>query len=257
MSAEKIQEVAKIILERRQNGSQGARFDAAIRPADIDQALAVQDAVTELWCEREDDLVGGYKCLLPSPSATVVGPIYARTINSVAPVAMFAERGFARIEPEFAFFVGRDLPPRDEPYTEAEVDAAFTQVHMALELLHCRFEAPETCSFPEKLADGLVNQGLFIGPRVDINIARAASQLPISVSYNGETHEFAGSHPNGLPHLPLHWLVEHLRSRGQGLHQGQAIITGSYAGVIEVPFNTDIDVDYVGVGKMPVHFTRR
>lgn len=251
------EQVAHTIIERRIKGIQGERFPEAARPQTIDDALLIQERVTELWCDSQDDLIGGWKCLEPSPSATVVAPIYARTINSVPPVAIFAENGVARIEPEFAFFVGEDLPARDLPYSDAEVDAAFSRVHMALELLHCRFTSPETCSFPEKLADGLVNQGLFIGPQVSLEKAKAASQLPISVSVEGKTHTYAGAHPNGLPHKPLYWLVEFLRARGVGLQKGQAVITGSYAGVIEIPFNQDVSVIYEGVGEMQVCFTQK
>ena len=52
-------------------------------------------------------------------------------------------------------------------------------------------------------------------------------------------------------------LAEFLRSRGQGIVAGQAVITGSYAGVIEVPVNTDIQIDYAGLGRMNVSFTAK
>lgn len=254
MTTQQYAEVASEILNRRVNGTQGESF-AQFAPQSIEDALAIQAAVTELWCESQDDSIGGWKCLEPSATVTVVAPIYTRTINSVAPVSMFAERGVARIEPELAFIMGEDLPPRDTPYTHAEIDAAIGRTHMALELLHCRFTAPEMCSFPEKLADGLVNQGLFIGPEIDSVAAIDASRFKIEVTYNGETFTFDGVHPNGLPRKPLYWLVEFLRSRGQGLVKGQAVITGSYAGVIEVPFNTDMTISYKNLGQMSVEFT--
>lgn len=192
----------------------------------------------------------------------MVGPIYTRTIDSVAPVSLWAkataEGDRARIEPELAFFFGQDLPARAEPYTPAEVDAAIARTHMALELINSRYADPASCDFPEMLADGLVNQGLFIGPQVDSDSARGASSFTIRLTCaNGEVIERQGQHPNAHPRAPLYWLAEFLRSRGQGIVAGQAVITGSYAGVIEVPIKTDIQIDYAGLGSMQVSFNAK
>jgi len=157
---------ARILVDRRLKGVQAERLPEAIRPADIEAALAIQAAVTELWCVEQDDSVGAWKCLLPSADKTVVGPIYTRTIDSVPPVALWPKGGLARIEPELAFFLGKDLPPRSEPYSPEEVDSAISRTHLALELINSRYADPAACSFPDMLADGLVNQGLFIGPTV-------------------------------------------------------------------------------------------
>lgn len=247
-------QAAQILVDRRIQGIQGERLPDNCRPQDIDQALAVQDAVTHLWCEQQDDSVGGWKCLLPSPGKIVAAPIYTRNIDSVPPVSLWPKGNLARIEPELAFFFGRDLPPRSEAYTPAEVDAAISRTHLALELIHCRYADPASCSFPEMLADCLVNQGLFIGPQVDSELARGASEFPINLSYAGHSSEHLGKHPNGQPRAPLYWLVEFLRSRGQGIVAGQAVITGSFAGVLEVPLNTEITLEYAGLGRFQVSF---
>ena len=38
---------------------------------------------------------------------------------------------------------------------------------------------------------------------------------------------------------------------------GQAVITGSFAGVLEVPLNTNITIEYAGLGAMEVSFTAK
>lgn len=249
---------ASMLVERRISSSQGDRLPETCRPTDIEQALAIQSAVTELWCERMDDSIGAWKCSLPSPNKIVVAPIYTRTIDSIPPVALWPKGQRARVEPELAFFLGVDLPARAEPYLPEEVDKAISRTHLALELINSRYQAPATCEFPEMLADALVNQGLFIGPPVDAETARNASEFAITVNCgNGECSEHQGKHPNGYPRAPLYWLVEFLRQRGQGLLAGQAIITGSYAGVIEVPLNCDLIIDYAGLGKLSASFRAR
>lgn len=254
-------EAAAILVARRIAGTQGERLPETCRPQDLEQALAIQAAVTDQWCAQMDDSIGGWKCLLPPENKLVVGPIYTRTIDSVPPVSLWPKPGqasLARIEPELAFFFGKDLPARAEPYTPAEVDAAIARTHMALELINGRYTDPASSEFPEMLADGLVNQGLFIGPPVDSASAAAASSFTITFKCaNGEVIERQGQHPNIHPRAPLYWLAEFLRSRGQGIVAGQAVITGSYAGVIEVPMNTEIQIDYAGLGSMQVSFTAR
>ncbi|HSX84778.1 MAG TPA: hydratase [Cellvibrio sp.] len=255
-------EAAEILVARRISGSQAERLPEHCRPRTLEQALAIQAAVTDQWCEQMEDTIGGWKCLLPPQDKLVVGPIYTRTIDSVPPVSLWPKAtpmaDLARIEPELAFFFAKDLPARAEPYTPAEVDAAIARTHMALELINSRYADPASCEFPEMLADGLVNQGLFIGPEVDADSARAASSFTITLHCaNGEVIERQGQHPNLHPRAPLYWLAEFLRSRGEGIVAGQAVITGSFAGVIEVPLDTDIRIDYAGLGSMQVSFNAR
>jgi 2-keto-4-pentenoate hydratase len=258
MNQEELILAASLLVERRRQGIQAERLPENIRPQNLDEAIALQRAVTEDWCNVMDDTIGAWKCSLPSPGKIVAAPIYTRTIDSIPPIAIWPKGNRARIEPELAFFLGNDLPARTEPYTPAEIDAAIARTHMALELINSRYTDPSSCTFPEMLADGLVNQGLFIGSPVDSETARNASELVIQVrGENGETSEHQGKHPNGLPRAPLYWLVEFLRSRGQNLMAGQAIITGSYAGVIELPLNTEIHISYAGLGEMHVSFTAR
>jgi len=255
-----LQEAGAILVKRRQTGTQGDRLPTALRPLNPQQAFAIQAAVSDLWCDLEDDTIGGWKCLASSDERPIVGAIFTRTINSVAPVTIWSkpdDKNLARIEPELAFFFGNDLPSRDEPYTPAEVDASISRTHMALELIGCRYEDPSTCEFPEMLADGLVNQGLFIGPQVDDEFARNCGKLNITLSYKDERYELDGKHPNDNPRAPLYWLAEFLRRRGQGIVAGQAIITGSFAGVLEVPLNTNITLEYAGLGKMEVSFNAK
>lgn len=256
----KAQEAAAILVERRQTGTQGDQLPESCRPTTLEAALAIQAAVTERWCDLMDDSIGGWKCLLPPEGKLIVGPIYTRTIDSIAPVALWPKPGnpdVARIEPELAFFFGKDLPPREQPYTPEEVDAAISRTHLALELINCRYTDPSQCAFPEMLADGLVNQGLFIGPQVDSELARNCSEFTLNVVYKIQSSSHHAKHPNTYPRAPLYWLAEFLRSQGQGIVAGQAVITGSFAGVLEVPMDTAISLEYVGLGKMEVSFTAR
>ena len=247
-------EAATILAERRHNGAQGERLPDACRPTEVAAALAIQQAVSA----RIGDAIGGWKCALPADGNPVLGPIYAASIFNRMPCPAWAHRGDVRIEPELAFILGQDLPARATPYAEAEVDAAVARTHLALELIDSRYETPELVPFLEHLADGLLNQGLYLGPEVDAARGAASTTLAIELrSGAGAPVHLDGRHPATLPRAPLYWLVEFLRQRGQGLTAGQAIITGSYAGSVTVPLGREIEIAFGALGVLTVHFQAR
>ena len=245
---------ASILAARRTSGEQGPRLPESCRPSGIDAALAIQAAVTA----QLGDTIGAWKCGLPVADQIVLAPIYAGTIHTVVPCAVWLRAGQARVEPELAFILAHDLPARDLPYMPEEVDAAIARTHLALELIDSRYLDQESASFAENLADGLVNQGLFIGPQVDAERARTCSAMTIGVTpAGGKESQFAGHHPNGNPRAPLYWLAEYLRSTGRGLQAGQAVITGSYAGSIALPVEQEVTIRYDGLGVLTARFTQR
>ena len=248
----KFSQAATQLLNRRVAGTKAECLDAEIRPDSIDDALAVQ---AEMIMQRRDP-VGGWKTLLPpAEDQLVVAPIFAQTINHGAVCKLFADNKVARIEPEIAFVLGKDLPAQQEDYSQAEIDDALEGCYMALELMQDRFQEDSGVEFYERLADCLVNQGLFIGPEIDKELAYAASEITINVSQADSKQTFAGKHPNQLPQNPLYWLINFMSKRGTDFKAGQAIITGSYAGIVEVEFDKQTEIEYVGLGKYSVEFT--
>jgi 2-keto-4-pentenoate hydratase len=242
---------AAILVSRRRSGQQGSRLPEGCRPAGIEAALAIQATVTA----QLGDSVAGWKCGLPAADRVVLAPIYASTVQRGPLCAVRVRKGRVRVEPELAFVLGRDLPVREMPYTQAKVDAAVAHTHLALELIDSRYQDGEEISFAEQLADGLVNQGLFIGPKVDSEAASTASELAIRITQaGGEASTLDGKHPGINPRAPLYWLVEFLRSQGESLQAGQAVITGSYAGSIDLPVEEDIAIQFGNLGMLVVRF---
>ena len=118
---DRIKAAAQTLTELRHTGRFIARLPEATRPQTVDDALRIQERTIKILGE-----VGGYKCSVPNAERTApVAPIFASTIHSDVPYkvrqASPGSAGTARIEPEIAFMIGRDLPPRDTPYTENEV----------------------------------------------------------------------------------------------------------------------------------------
>jgi 2-keto-4-pentenoate hydratase len=254
MTPAQIAAAAAILLDRRQSREQGGALPDACRPLDIDSGFAVQAGVTAGLGLG----ISGWKCALPSPGRTVAAPLYAGSIHDTSPCPVIVRNGQVRVEPELAFVIAHDLPVRDTPYTAADVDAAISRTHMALELIDSRYVDHKAVAFPDNLADGLVNQGLFIGPQVDTDAASRATDIALRIrAPQAEERTLAGHHPDTHPRAPLYWLAEFLRSRGDGLRAGQVVITGSYAGAVDVPPATDLEIVYGELGSLHVHFTAR
>lgn len=254
LDAPHIAAAAAILAERRLQGLAGPCLPADLRPHTLDEAMAIQQAIMPLMGQP----VAGWKCGTPGPDKLVVAPIYADTVHRTSPCPAWAHDGEVRVEPELAFVLGLDLPVRDEPYAPHEVDAAIARTHLALELIDSRYSDPSTLSFADKLADGLVNQGLFIGPEVDADQAAATRTMPIDICVSGMTIQArAGQHPDPLPRLPLYWLAEYLRSEGLGLQAGQVVITGSYAGTFPLPVDRAVSMRFGDLGELAVQFLAR
>ena len=253
MTPYEIEAAALHLLTARRHGREGPRLPESCRPQSIEDALAVQRHVALLLGEP----VGGWKCSVPSPEKTIVAPIYASTITATAQCSVQAQATGARIEPEVAFVLAHDLPPRKPPYTEAEVRAAIGETRLVLELMGSRYADPSTVPFPEMLADGAGNYGLFMGPVVAKGLERSLEGFPVTITGPaGAIFARDGRHPDGHPLRPLVWLANWFAAGGSawrhGLTAGQIITTGSYVGAVDVPLATPLTVTFGDLGKLEV-----
>jgi 2-keto-4-pentenoate hydratase len=243
-------QAAKELLSRRVAGTKAPRLSVEQRPTTLEQALQIQTKMIE----HHSSGVSGWKCLLPFDDRLIVAPIFSDVVQSGETCSLYADNGHARLEPEIAFVLGADLPASDTDYTDAQIDNAISKCHMALELIQSRYADDSGAEFPEALADGLVNQGLFLGPELNIEEAFAATTIDISVTQAGETQTFNGKHPNTQPVSPIYWLINFMTRRGVSFKSGQAIITGSYCGVVNVDFDQPTHIVYEGLGEYTVTF---
>lgn len=268
------QQAAIELANRRSQGLQGGLLAESLRPRDFEAAFAIQQHVAQLFNDQGNP-IAAWKCLLPTTAKVVVAPIYQHDIhlseisdiaapnaalNSTANITAFcpiyaSAAGLARVEPELAFELLTDLPPREQAYSEAEIDAALANPRLALELIQSRYHTPSEATHFDALADGLVNQGLWLGPRVDNKTDLPLDAFTLSVTSNaGVSIQKAAVHPNGAAKAGLYWLANFLCQRGIGLTQGQLVITGSYAGVLDLPLNQKCQFNYGDLGSFELSF---
>ncbi|MGL5358613.1 MAG: hydratase [Shewanella sp.] len=248
---------AKELAERRASGQCGALLADSLRPQSFAQAFAIQQAVAKVF-QAANNPIAGWKCLLPKGDTLIVAPIYQQDVYQQTPRCplMQSASGLARVEPELAFEIAQDLPPSPAPYSQEAIDSALGHTHLALELIHSRYLEPSKADFFDALADGLVNQGLWLGPI----IAQATDTREFALKVNIEGAEplhLAASHPNGAATAGLYWLVNFLSAQGIGLTRGQYVITGSYAGVLELPLGQRCEFHYGSLGQFQVEFVAK
>jgi 2-keto-4-pentenoate hydratase len=250
MAYEGVEAAAQFLAAARRTGRPGERLPDALRPPDLDSALAIQRRIVDLLGEA----VGGWKCAVPSAARPInIAPIFASTIFRKSPCAISATGPNARIEPEVAFVMGRDLPQRGAPYSEAEIRDAIAEPRLVLEVLGTRYADPAAVSWPEMVADCVQNQGLFVGPTFARGLNAPLHDFPITIRTAADvlsTHK--GHHGDRHPLNPLYWLANFLAERGDGLRAGQVVTTGSYAGAIEVPMGETLAVTFGDLGTIAI-----
>jgi len=251
------EQAANLLVAARRHGTQLERLPDKLRPSTVDEGFSIQRKVSDVLERR----IGAWKCALPLAGKVIAAPIYADLIyrNVECRFSARSVQSTVKAEPELACLLKRDLPPRRHAYGEAEVLDALGDVHLALELLGSRYSHPASLTFPELLADGLFNAGLVIGPRVELLDGATPNDLsaefPISLTCAGEAPvHLDGRHPDFNVLAPIVWLANFLRERGLGLQAGQAVITGSYAGVLDLPLGRQLHIGFGALGTLPIRF---
>ncbi len=246
---EQIDQAARHFIAARQSRTPGPRLPEAYRPTDANASIAIQKRTLELLGEK----VGGWKCGIPTPNGVMLAPIPTSKITRSTPAPF---PGKATIEPEIAYVMRSDLPPRDTAYTDEEIRAAILEARFCLELINTRFANKNEASFLEILSDCFNNWGLFVGPVVADAFTRPLEKLHAKITTaNATIFDAERSHPSGHPMTSFTWLVHYLNGRGEGLKAGDIVTTGSYAGIVDVPVNEPLRFELVGVGVIEATMT--
>jgi 2-keto-4-pentenoate hydratase len=220
------------------------------RPATLEQAYSIQDAVL-----RKLGTVGGWKVAPAKPGAEPrCSPVPAGMVFA-APAKLAYGQAEPEIEIEIAARMAKDLPPRPQPYTLAEVKDAIGSLHPAIEVLHSRF-----------------------GTRGDVDPLTAIADLQscLAIVYGPGTKDWAGfdfttmdmglrldGKPTGQPKEgprtekvleAIAWLANHSAGRNGGLKAGQVIITGARIKYPAIPAGTRIEAEIKPLGSVAAQF---
>ena len=253
--SDRTRDTAYLLLDARRERRPIDDLDAALQPATLNEAYAIQDAMAEHLGP-----VGGWKVGAPSPEATpMFGPMplpFGFIHNGEElPGAMSRLRG---IEAEIGFLLRKDLPIRDQRYTREEILAAIASVHPVVEVLESAFVAPEAATHLAMVADLQMNGGFVHGPAcADWQTIDNANE-PLEVVIDGVVRwNGIGKNTNGPDLLRL---VEYLVNDGQfrtgGLQVGQWITTGSWMGKLLANSRSTVEVRFAHFGTVAFSFAK-
>ncbi len=243
---------------------EGTRIDAlppALRPADRAAGYAIQ-ARQEA---RSAGPLYGWKIAATSAAGQahigVDGPLAGRILRErvLGPGAriVLGTTAMRVAEAEFAFAIGRDLPPRPAPYGVDEVLGAVAAMHLSIEIPDSRYEDFTRAGAPALIADNACAHLLVVGPPVEVDwrgTDLAAHAVTARVT-GGAVAEGRGANVLGDPRIALAWLVNEVSAHGRGLRAGEIVTTGTCITPIAIAPGHSCVADYGIFGQMTVHFT--
>lgn len=220
MNPTAIETAARYLHALQSAGRSGKRLETGIRPATPEDGWRIQRRISEM----RGSPVAGWKCALPPSDRWIVAALHDVRPSGGVATAPAGAIGAARIEPELAFELKQSLPPRDTPYTRADVNAAIGGVRLAVEVLGCRYVDAAGASGPELMADSLWHQSVVLGPSVIMDLAQEPFPGPFQIAlsvWGREDTKYEATHPNGDPRLPLYWLAEFCAAKAQAWRPGR------------------------------------
>ena len=159
------------------------------------------------------------------------------------------------MEAEFAFRMGRDLPPRAAAYDQSEVCDAVAALHLAIEVPDARFERFAEIGPAQIAADEAFASWFVLGAEVAGWREFDLSRQQVRALKNGAViAEGAGANVLGDPRIALTWLANHLAQRGIGLRQGDIVTTGTCITPPAIAPGEEVTAEFVGLGRMSVAF---
>ncbi|MDO9707214.1 2-keto-4-pentenoate hydratase [Paracraurococcus lichenis] len=249
-----------LIWETWQAAGRIAALPEALRPATRAEGYAIQ-AHLEARSARP---LFGWKIAATSRAGQqhigVDGPLAGRILaDMVVPAGSavpLSDNAMRVAEPEFVFRIGRDLPPRETAYGQAEVMAAVAALHLGIEVPDSRFADFSTAGGPQLIADNACAHRFALGPEAPalwrgLDLAQHRVRCTVAPRYE---REGIGANVLGDPRIALTWIANELSRHGVTLRAGECVTTGTCAVPLEVQPGDAVTVDFGQLGSMGLRF---
>jgi 2-keto-4-pentenoate hydratase len=233
-----------------------------LRPTTRSSGYAIQ-ALLE---EKSRQPLFGWKIAATSKAGqahiNVDGPLAGRLLaERVIPYGHVVSIGANQMlvaEPEFAFRMGRDLPPRAKPYDVDEVMAAVATLHLAIEIPDSRYVEFVSVGAAQLIADNACAHEFILGPEApalwqDLDLVSHAVTGTVAGKV---TRTGSGANVLGDPRIGLTWLANELSQLGITLRMGQVVTTGTCMVPLPISPGDVVTVDYGVLGQMSVSFAK-
>lgn len=243
---------AALLAQAWREGRQLQALPPDVRPADLRQGYAVQDAFINARIADTGDREAGWKLGVGSAAAMRAGgldrPLIGRVLDrhrypagATVPIAC---RAPVTVEFEIAFVLGRDIAPGAAP---ADPMRAVASTHIAFELVLSRFIDRRAVGWPSFVGDNVGFEASILGPQIDAaDIARGVATVAV---YADGKHMGGGlSGDQGVdPMQALRFLFDHACDYGITLRAGDVVTAGAVARAFDIaPGKTDLSADFLG-----------
>lgn len=243
-------EVAQRLTRARRRAEALPVYPGALPPT-LDAGYARQDAAIALW----DRAVAGWKVgkipdawLARMGEERLVGPIFASAVQVPSATHRTAEGlsvfegsfdvipgGFAAVEAEFVFGIGRDAPPGKTVWSDEEALAMVASLHVGAELAGSPMPMINDLGPAVVVSDFGNNAGLILGPAVaDWRAALRDDLLCRTLVEEVEVGRGRASGIAGGLVAALRFALARCAMRGMPLRAGQWISTGAATGIHDV-----------------------
>lgn len=254
------QQAADLLWRTWQAGEVIAALPAAIRPATRAEGYAIQATLEA----RSAKPLFGWKIAATSRAGQahigVDGPLAGRLLAERAhrsgDTLAFGANRMRVAEPEFAFRMGRDLPPRERDYTVDEVLAAVDSLHPAIEVPDSRYADFVTAGAAQLIADNACAHEFVLGPASpplwrDLDLAAHRAKATVVGRFD---RDGVGANVLDDPRRALTWLANELSGIGVTLRAGQVVTTGTCAVPLAILPGDAVRVDFGVIGTASLQF---
>jgi 2-keto-4-pentenoate hydratase len=248
---EQLMSAARMLMDARRTNETIDDLPEDVRPTTVDEAYFIQDRLSLVY-----GTVGGWKVGAPTPEAT---PMFApMPLARMAPSGVEikqTEHRFRGLEAEIAFLLGKDLPPRETPYSMDEVVGAIASCHPVIEVLESGLTAPLSATRLSMIADLQMHGGFVYGAPVADWQKIDFKKENVVLSVDGVVRvDRTGSNTSGNLMRLLPWLANEATARTGGLKAGQWVTTGSWTGAELADAGTTADVKFSTAGDVHLRF---
>lgn len=240
-----------------------AELPADLRPADRREAYAIQAHFERKsarplfgWKIAATTAAGQAHIHVDGP---IAGRLLAEKVRADGARLHFGDNHMAVVEPEFAFRMARDLPPRAAPYTADEAAAAADALFLALEIPDSRFRDFTKVGAAQLIADDACAHEFVLGPEAPPNWREsdlAALAVRAGVA-GGKVYEGVGANVLGDPRKALAWIANELSGIGVTLRRGQVVTTGTVTTPVPVRPGDRVVADFGALGTVSLQFDQQ
>jgi 2-keto-4-pentenoate hydratase len=259
LDKKQIADASRTLCHHWRAGSKFGGLDMSQRPRDRAEGYAIQAELERAstkplfgWKIAATSEAGQRHINVDGPMA---GRILADTVIADGGTAAMTGNEMRVAEPEFAFRMGRDLPPRSSPYSVAEVLDAVDALHPAIEIPDSRFADFVSAGAPQLIADNACAHLFVLGEATtaDWRARDLVEERPI-ITMGGKQFIGHGRNVLGDPRLALAWCANELRGLGLTLRAGEVVTTGTCHPPLPIQAGDRFDADFGVLGKVSVAF---